>query len=51
MGNDKQIQANGTSPEAVDREAWIKPEIVSFEPVKAAQGISYNPQDGISNLT
>jgi hypothetical protein len=30
---------------------WVKPEIVSFEPAKAAEGISYNPQDGIANLT
>ncbi|MEG3148712.1 hypothetical protein U1769_02350 [Sphingomonas sp. ZT3P38] len=37
--------------EAPAREAWIKPEIASFEPVKAAEGISYRPTDGISNLT
>jgi hypothetical protein len=32
-------------------EIWVKPEIVSFKPVEAAEGISYRPRDGISNLT
>ena len=32
-------------------EVWIKPEIVSFAPAKAAEGISYLPGDGIYNLT
>jgi len=32
-------------------EAWIKPEVVSFAPVKAAEGISYVPGDGVYNLT
>lgn len=30
---------------------WVKPEIVSFVPAKAAEGIRYRPTDGISNLT
>lgn len=30
---------------------WMKPEITSFAPVQAAEGISYRPNDGISNLT
>jgi hypothetical protein len=30
---------------------WVKPEIVSFLPAKAAEGIRYRPTDGISNLT
>jgi hypothetical protein len=33
------------------KEKWVKPEIISFKPVTAAQGISYLPLDGISNLT
>lgn len=33
------------------REAWSKPEIVSYKPASSAQGISYRPNDGISNLT
>mgnify|MGYP000923887997 CR=1 FL=1 len=30
---------------------WVKPEITSFSPVAAAEGISYRPLDGIYNLT
>lgn len=36
---------------AADDETWVKPQIVSFLPAKAAEGISYRPNDGISNLT
>lgn len=36
---------------AVAQEAWEKPEIASFAPVRSAQGISYLPGDGVSNLT
>ena len=32
-------------------ETWVKPEVKSFSPVKAAEGISYQPSDGIYNLT
>lgn len=32
-------------------DTWIKPAVTSFAPVKAAEGISYRPTDGISNLT
>ncbi len=32
-------------------EAWVKPEIVSFQPVSAAQGSSLLPGDGTSNLS
>lgn len=32
-------------------EAWVKPAITSFAPVKAAEGISYRPSDGLSNLS
>lgn len=31
--------------------AWVKPEITSFAPAKAAEGIFYLPTDGLSNLT
>lgn len=34
-----------------DEGSWVKPEVTSYAPVKAAEGISYNPTDGISNLT
>ncbi len=33
------------------KEPWGKPEITSFAPVTSAQGLSYTPGDGISNLT
>ncbi|QNO28356.1 hypothetical protein EEB18_005230 [Sphingopyxis sp. OPL5] len=33
------------------REAWIKPEIVDFQPVTVARGISYRIGDGINNLS
>jgi hypothetical protein len=42
----------GSIPEQIEaNDGWVKPEIVSFEPVKAAEGISYLPSDGVSNLT
>lgn len=42
----------GTEPAIVSEDdTWVKPEVVSFLPAKAAEGISYRPTDGISNLT
>jgi hypothetical protein len=38
-------------PSAVEDKDWVKPRIESFLPAKAAEGISYRPTDGISNLT
>lgn len=32
-------------------EPWVKPEVISYAPVGAAQGISYKPNDGLSNLS
>ncbi|CAN5288824.1 hypothetical protein BH10PSE14_BH10PSE14_37090 [soil metagenome] len=32
-------------------EQWVKPEVISYAPVGAAQGISYKPNDGLSNLS
>ena len=40
-----------TSTPESENQGWIKPEIVSFKPVEAAEGISYTPRDGLSNLT
>jgi len=37
--------------EDTDKPEWVKPEITAFAPVQAAEGISYRPNDGISNLT
>ncbi len=42
-------QQQDIAPE--ERGEWVKPEIASFLPAKAAEGISYRPTDGISNLT
>lgn len=36
---------------APEKEAWVKPEITDFKPVTVAQGISYRPGDGLSNLS
>ena len=33
------------------KKPWERPEIVTFKPVDEAEGISYQPNDGISNLT
>jgi len=43
-------KAEQQSTEAETAE-WVKPEIVSFLPAKAAEGIRYRPTDGLSNLT
>ena len=51
MGNEKHTDQEGSAIDVSRGEPWVKPEITSFEPVKASQGISYRPQDGISNLT
>lgn len=49
--NDKlQAPKNGQDLQT-SKDAWEKPEIVSYTPAKDAQGISYTPSDGISNLT
>ena len=42
---------NKPAVEAHEDGGWVKPEVTSYAPVKAAEGISYNPSDGISNLT
>ncbi|MES2055850.1 MAG: hypothetical protein V4564_07935 [Pseudomonadota bacterium] len=51
MDTNKHVNAGENTADSTTRETWVKPEIVSFEPVKAAEGISYRPNDGISNLT
>jgi hypothetical protein len=45
---DRATEAPAAAPA---QEAWEKPEISSFAPVRSAQGISYLPGDGVSNLT
>lgn len=51
MSIEKQQGVSESAQVAEARAEWVKPEITSFEPVKASQGINYRPQDGISNLT
>ncbi|MES2045408.1 MAG: hypothetical protein V4475_16160 [Pseudomonadota bacterium] len=49
--SDTNKSASAPVVEMTDKPAWIKPEIESFVPVQAAEGISYRPNDGISNLS
>jgi hypothetical protein len=46
-------QPDNQNPATVEQEAetWVKPAVTSFAPVKAAEGISYRPTDGLTNLT
>lgn len=48
---DKQTDAQNVGPVERDAEPWVKPAVTSFAPVKAAEGISYMPSDGLTNLT
>ena len=49
--SDMNKDASAPAVESSDKPEWVKPEITSFAPVQAAEGISYRPNDGISNLT
>ena len=48
---DKATENNGPAIDSQSDGDWVKPEVTSFAPVKAAEGISYRPLDGIQNLT
>lgn len=48
---DKDNSAELNGADNAKAESWVKPEIVSFKPVEAAEGMSYRPRDGLSNLT
>lgn len=37
--------------EVVSKQPWSTPEVVTFLPTVQTKGISYNPTDGIANLT
>ena len=37
--------------EAAAKPEWVKPELTAYAPVQAAEGISYRPNDGLSNLS
>ena len=39
----------GTETVVSAREAWVNPEIASFEPVAATEANTLNPGDGISS--
>jgi hypothetical protein len=49
--NDRPTSAETDTEVADAPEVWVKPQITSFKPVAAAEGISYRPNDGISNLS
>lgn len=49
MGEQGSKKEESAAP--AERGEWVKPEIASYLPAKAAEGISYRPSDGISNLT
>ena len=49
--NETKNDAPTPAVEATDKPEWVKPGIKSFAPVQAAEGISYRPNDGISNLS
>lgn len=49
--NDTNNDAPALVVETADKPEWVKPEITSFAPVQAAEGVSYRPGDSISNLT
>jgi hypothetical protein len=51
MKSDDQINDVAGEAPPVDRQPWVKPEIVSFEPVSAAQGPGLAAGDGTSNLS
>ncbi|MDK2766914.1 MAG: hypothetical protein KYX69_04260 [Sphingomonas sp.] len=46
-----QLPQNEHTVAPTEAEEWVKPEIASFLPAKAAEGIAYRPTDGLSNLT
>jgi len=46
-----QIGAANAEAESSPLPEWIKPSITGYEPVKAAEGISYLPLDGLQNLS
>lgn len=45
LPNSQEPKTDSATPE------WVKPEIASFLPAKAAEGIRFRPSDGLSNLT
>lgn len=47
----RDVRDDATDQDATAKEAWSRPEIVSYKPAVSAKGISYTPLDGISNLT
>lgn len=42
---------SGVEPEVVEDSDWVKPRIETFLPAKAAEGIRFRPNDGLSNLS
>lgn len=44
-----EIKTTDVDTGATVRDAWVKPEIASFEPVGATQSNTINPGDGLSS--
>jgi len=52
MAIDKDTRvAAGDTDLPVARDAWVKPEILSFEPVSAAQGSGSAIGEGVNNVS
>jgi hypothetical protein len=54
VADNKDVQSRTDLNDEIDagaKEAWDKPSITSYLPANAAEGIAFNPLDGISNLT
>lgn len=49
MNNDNNAEVQTETGEV--KLAWVKPEIVSFEPVLATEGTGLNPGDLLSSLS
>jgi hypothetical protein len=47
MNNDRNVEVEAETGEV--KLAWVKPEIVSFEPVLATQAATVNPGDASSS--
>jgi hypothetical protein len=49
--SEQPVQPSQSDEVAVEKEAWVKPEIVSIQPVSSAQGRGAAAGDGTSNLS
>lgn len=49
MNSDSKTRADAAAAHDAAREAWVKPEIVSFEPIEATKSNTVNPGDNFSS--